>query len=200
MSSETNDEDGVTLRPILNELRKPIHNLDALKALLRSSSKRLQIRTIDVVKSETVDRESGASAFPASDVRHILPLQEVILQQIIPTWYHTLVEDGSNELVDVLFNPRTDSKHPSAFVAAHAHTALLSALPSSPAFAVNLLEHLVKDWPLDKIHFAMFSSPLEISDGQLQSLWSDYLRAVFAIPAKVANSTKNNSPERLTFR
>ncbi|KIO28623.1 hypothetical protein M407DRAFT_230005 [Tulasnella calospora MUT 4182] len=191
--------DDVTLRPILNELRKPIHSLDALKALLRSALKNLQIKTSGGINLKSEDQEFGTSAFSASDVRHILPLQDVILQQIIPTWYHTLVEDGSNELVDLLFNPPKDGKHPSALVAVHAHTTLLSALPSSSAFAINLLEHLVTDWPLDKIHLAMFSRPLEISDGQLQSLWSDYLRAVFALPAKVANATKNNSPERLTF-
>ncbi|KAG8943983.1 telomere binding protein [Tulasnella sp. 424] len=194
MLSEPNDGDDATLRSIVNDLRKPIHTLDVLKALLQSSLKTLQIQTSSGKKVH-----NGAQRFPVSEVRYILPLQDVIIQQIIPTWYHLLVEDGSTELVDLLLDPPSNSEHSSALVAVHAHTVLVSALQSSSDFAVNLLERLVVDWPLDKIHLDLFPDRNDISDGQLESIWSDYLRAVFAIPAKVANATKNNAPERLTF-
>lgn len=188
------------MRSIVNDLRKPIHTLDVLKALLQSSLKTLQIQTSSGKKAHNGAQRFSVSAFSASEVRYILPLQDVIIQQIIPTWHHLLVEDGSNELVDLLFDPPSNSEHSSALVAVHAHTVLVSALHSSSDFAANLLERLVGDWPLDKIHLKLFSDRNEISDGQLESIWSDYLRAVFAVPAKVANATKNNAPERLTFR
>ncbi|KAG8931366.1 telomere binding protein [Tulasnella sp. 417] len=199
MLSEPNDGDGAGLRSIISELRKPIHALDTLKALLLSCLTKLRIKVSDDIKVKNGAHEFNTPAFSSSDIRHILPLQDLVLQQIIPTWYHTLVEDGSNELVDLLFNPPRNSKHPSALAAVHAHTALLSALPSSSVFAVNALEHLVAGWPLHEVHLVLFSDPFEISDGQLDSLWSDYLRALFALPAKVANVTKNNSPDRLNF-
>ncbi|KAG8976963.1 telomere binding protein, partial [Tulasnella sp. 427] len=164
------------LRTIISDLRKPIHALDALKTLLQSALAELSISLVGSSKTKKGYQDSGAQ-FSASEVRYILPLQDVILQQIVPTWHHLLSEEDSDSLVDLLLNPPSENNRSAPLVAVQAHTSLLSALRTSTAFAVNLLERLTEDWPSEKLHFELFSNSLGLTDAQLDSIWSDYLRA-----------------------
>jgi len=122
--------------------------------------------------------------------RHIPPLQRTLLEHVIPTWESTLAQEKKTVLLTQYFCPDSFSfALPAAGdIAVLAYSSMLS-LPLTEN-SIRLLARLSVEYPIDRLHTAVFANRNTDSFQKRLIAWEDCLRNVAAVPAKVANAAR----------
>ncbi|KAK0503045.1 telomere length regulation protein-domain-containing protein [Armillaria luteobubalina] len=167
-------------RDVVQQLRLPIGDITALLALLSGPLDCLRLLP-------PLLRKYNINPLPDDTtqvLRHIPAIQQAILQHIFPTWETALAKINAMLILEQYFCPDSFSYalSSSGNVALSAYSTIL-AVPLS-TYSIRLLERLTKEYPVDRLHRAIFSGD---STSKKEVLWEDCIRNLAAVPAKVAN-------------
>lgn len=190
LPSESNTRN---IRDVISQLESPISDVSILLALLTSVLDCLGLLSPQFGKYNVNPLPVGSVVIS----RHIPTIQRHILGHVQPTWGAVLSELKASVLLKQFFCPDSFSFTSSTAgeVVLHAHSTILSLLVSP--YSAGLLSDLSKEYPIDRIYFAIFSNT---GDAAKQNLaWEDHVRNLAAIPGKVANALgpTNSVPDLL---
>ncbi|KIY51038.1 hypothetical protein FISHEDRAFT_38201 [Fistulina hepatica ATCC 64428] len=166
---------------IISQLRRQISDVEILTGLLCAPLDCLGLLPPQFAKYNVHPLPKRSVVI----LRHIPPLQQALLHYVVPTWEPILKERKLDLLVQQYFRPDAFSytSVQAGSIALLAYSTILSE--SLNALAIQLLSQLVKEYPLDRLYAAVFSSE---DAGSRQLLWEDTVKNVLAIPGKVANA------------
>ncbi|PBK77934.1 hypothetical protein ARMSODRAFT_14329 [Armillaria solidipes] len=167
-------------RDVVKQLRLPVGDITTLLALLSAPLDCLGLLPPTLRKYNINPLPDDTTQV----LRHIPTIQKTILQYIFPTWEAALAKINATSILEQYFCPDSFSYalSSSGDVALFAYSTILS-VPLS-AYSIRLLERLTKEYPVDRLHRAIFSGG---STSKKDVLWEDCIRNLAAVPAKVAN-------------
>ena len=184
------------VREVIKRLQSPIPDLSALLSLLCGLLDSLGLLPPQYSKYNDNPLPKGALNL----TRHILPLQRVLLEHVFPVWESALEEEKKVSLLNQFFCP--DSFSFMSVVAGDIAVLAYSSILSLPltTYSINLLAHLSTEYPVDRLHAAVFSS--QALQKHSPVIWQDCLRNVISVPGKVANAigTDTSAPLELEHR
>jgi telomere length regulation protein len=170
------------VRDVITRLQSPIPDLPTLLSLLCGPLSSLNLLPPQFRKYNNDPLHEGV----LNSTRHIPPLQRALLEYVIPTWEATLVVEKQTLFLTQYFCPEPYASPGAGDIALLAYSSILS-LPLTE-YSINLLARLSTEYPVDRLHAAIFSSR-NMDSVQKQSVtWEDCLRNVAAVPGKVANA------------
>ncbi|KAL1693406.1 telomere length regulation protein-domain-containing protein [Schizophyllum commune] len=166
---------------IINQLRNPISDAETLLALLAAPLDSISLLAPPLRKYNTNPLPSGNFSI----ARHVPQIQTALIQHIVPTWDTVLEEKQAMPLVTQYFCP--DSFYYSTPAAGEIVIHALSTIVSLPLtdFSIRMLARIAVEYPIDRIHAAIFQSKSYTSKESLA--WEDYIRDLCTVPGKVAN-------------
>ncbi|KAL1756525.1 telomere length regulation protein-domain-containing protein [Schizophyllum commune] len=166
---------------IINQLRNPISDAETLLALLAAPLDSISLLAPPLRKYNTNPLPSGNFSI----ARHVPQIQTALIQHIVPTWDTVLEEMQAMPLVTQYFCP--DSFYYSTPAAGEMVIHALSTIISLPLtdFSIRMLARIAVEYPIDRIHAAIFQSKSYSSKESLA--WEDYIRELCTVPGKVAN-------------
>lgn len=167
-------------RDVIKQLRLPIGDITTLLALLSAPLDCLGLLPPSLRKYNINPLLDDTTQV----LRHIPTIQQAIIQYIFPIWEAALAKINATSILEQYFCPDSFSYalSSSGDVALFAYSTILS-VPLS-AYSIRLLERLTKEYPVDRLHRAIFSGD---STSKKDMLWEDCIRNLAAVPAKVAN-------------
>ncbi|KAK0210548.1 telomere length regulation protein-domain-containing protein [Desarmillaria ectypa] len=173
-------DDTLNTRDVVKQLRLPIGDITTLLTLLSGPLDCLGLLPPSL-------RKYNVNPLPedtAQVLRHVPTIQQAILQYIFPTWEVALAKISATSILEQYFCPDSFSYvlSSSGDVAFFAYSTILS-VPLS-GYSIRILERLTKEYPVDRLHRAIFSGN---STSKKDMLWEDCVRNIAAVPAKVAN-------------
>jgi telomere length regulation protein len=177
------------VREVVNRLQSPIPDWSTLLPLLCGPLSSLNLLPQPFRKYNTDPLPEGSLSL----TRHIPSLQRALLEHVVPTWESTLVEEKKALLLTQYFCPEdsTNISPAPVGIALLAYSSILS-LPLTE-YSINLLASLSTEYPINRLHAAIFSSPNTDTVQKQSVTWEDCLRNVAAVPAKVANTAGGNT-------
>ncbi|KAK0197314.1 telomere length regulation protein-domain-containing protein [Armillaria mellea] len=167
-------------RDVVTQLRLPISDLAMLLALLSGPLDCLGLLPPSLRKYNINPLPNDITQV----LRYVPTVQQAILQYIFPTWGTALAKINATSVLEQYFCPDSFSYAlpSSGDVVLSAYSTILS-VPLS-AYSIRLLERLTKEYPVDRLHRAIFSGD---NTSKKEMLWEDCIRNLAAVPAKVAN-------------
>ncbi|KAK0450659.1 telomere length regulation protein-domain-containing protein [Armillaria borealis] len=140
-------------RDVVKQLRLPVGDITTLLALLSGPLDCLGLLPPSLRKYNTNPLPDDTTQV----LRHIPTIQQAILQYIFPTWEAALAKINATSILEQYFCPDSFSYalSSSGDVALFAYSTILS-VPLS-AYSICLLERLTKEYPVDRLHRAIFS-------------------------------------------
>lgn len=192
MSTKGNDEASVeSVRETISRLRLPVPQLPELLELLSAPLAAVGLLPKEYTVYNT--RPFRNSLSPAQ-TRWIPTIQSVILQQIVPSWEVPLSNEGYTSILEHYFCPTPKGSSFSFELALNAYSSLLG-FPIS-RFSIRVLTSLARLYPIDELHDYLFGRGAQKS--KLRTIdWEELVRAVVAVPSKVANATPDHTPPEL---
>ncbi|KAF5386639.1 hypothetical protein D9615_001839 [Tricholomella constricta] len=171
------------VRNVIYGLQRPVVDISTLLALLCSPLDCLGLLPPQFRRHNTAPLPRGS----VNVRKHIPPLQRALLEHIAPTWDTTLSDEGATLLLEQYFCPDNFS-----FASPAARDVALlaySTMASQPltAYAIHLLTRLSSEYPVDRLHSALFSSNLEQLSVRMLA-WEDCVRSIMMVPGKVSNA------------
>lgn len=185
---QKDDLDSDALRRVIANLRQPVGALTDLMELLNTIVSLLSLHHEGSMRS----RKSASS----KEIRCILPLQETVVQHVLPVWYKVLEDEKKIKSIDLLFGITSEKTHLSPLLGINAFQTLSWTV--SREYTEKSLPRLLKLYPVQAAHASLFRSNLSgsiLSDAQQEGMWSDHLRVAFGIPGKAMNALGNGAPE-----
>lgn len=176
------DDPQAQARDVVQQLQSPISDLSSLLALLSGPLDCLGLLPPQFRRYNANPLPSGSISLP----KHVPLLQRALLEHIAPVWDTSMAEANATLLLEQYFCPDSFSfaSSVSGDVTLLAYSTILS-LPLT-SFSAHLLARLSAEYPVDRLHSAVFSHH---DDSTKESLaWEDYVRNIAAVPAKVANA------------
>ncbi|KAJ6623438.1 telomere length regulation protein-domain-containing protein [Mycena sp. CBHHK59/15] len=167
---------------VISRLQTTLPDLSTVLALLCSPLECIALLPPQFRRYNVEPLPSGA----VNISRHVPALQRTILQHIGPTWESTMAEKDATLLLEQYFCPDSFSfASPAAGdVTLLAYSTILS-LPLTD-YSIRLLARLSQEYPIDRLHFAVFSH--RERDVKVTLAWEDCVRNIVATPTKVANA------------
>lgn len=181
-------EEGV--HDLISQLQTPIPDLSTLLSLLCSPLLALNLLPPQFRSSFTILPLPTHSEFNLP--KHIPAIQRVILEQVAPAWEPTLIEQKKDLVLSQYFCPDifvSNSKEAGEVTLLAYGTILSSRLTS---FSIQLLARLTVEYPIDRLHRAIFVDRTASDLEQQTVTWEDCLRNIFSVPAKVANAASGD--------
>ncbi|KAI5899883.1 uncharacterized protein SCHCODRAFT_02561678 [Schizophyllum commune H4-8] len=166
---------------IINQLRNPIPDAETLLTLLAAPLDSISLLAPPLRKYNANSLPSGTFSI----ARHVPQIQTALIQHIVPTWDIVLEEKQAMPIVTQYFCP--DSFYYSTPAAGEIVIHALSTIISLPLtdFSIRMLARIAIEYPIDRIHAAIFQSKSYTSKESLA--WEDYIRDLCTVPGKVAN-------------
>jgi telomere length regulation protein len=185
----TDASSALQVEDIISRLQTPLPDISTTLALLCSPLDCINLLPPQFRRYNVQPLPSGAVVIS----RHLPALQRAILQHIGPTWESALAEKDATLLLEQYFCPDTFSFASAAAgdVTLLAYSTILS-LPLTE-YSIRLLVRLSQEYPIDRLHSAVFSPNHERSAKQTVG-WEDCVRNIAAVPAKVANALGGKRP------
>ncbi|EIW85236.1 hypothetical protein CONPUDRAFT_98109 [Coniophora puteana RWD-64-598 SS2] len=191
------NEQEAQIKDVINRLQEPVPDLPTLLDLLCGPLDALhllpppfRIYCVHAISNDV----------PAV-VKHLPALQRAILQVVFPTWDQVLLDENAVLLAMQYFCPDAFffALDTAGAVALHAFSTILSC--PIDKFSVRILSRLAKEYPIDRLHAAVFAKPGASCGPSRYSIdWDDCLKNYFAIPSKVANALEGHGlPQELEF-
>jgi telomere length regulation protein len=148
------DDAPTQIREVITRLQSPIPDLSTLLSLLCGPLDSLGLLPPQYRKFNSIPIPKGTLNL----TRHVLPLQRVLLERVFPTWESILVEEKKLLLLTQFFCPDSFSFTSAAAgeIAVLAYSSILS-LPLMD-YSINLLARLSTEYPVDRLHAAVFSN------------------------------------------
>ena len=175
---------------LISQLQTPIADLSTLLSLLCSLLLTLNLLPPQFRSSLTILPLSTRSGFNLP--RHIPAIQRAILEHVAPTWEPTLVEQKKDIVLTQYFCPDifVSSSKEAGEVTLLAYGTILSSRLTP--FSIQLLARLTAEYPIDRLHRAIFVDRVAPDLEQQTVAWEDCLRNIFSVPAKVANAASGD--------
>ena|ERR1700722_8720513 len=171
------------LREVIRQLQSPIPELTTLLSLLAAPLDKLHILPPCYRKYNLNPLPDGIISIP----KHFPQIHRALLVHVIPTWGSTLAAENAVPLLEQYFCPDIFSfSSPAAGeIALLAYSSILSVRLTQES--IQLLARLSKEYPIDRLHFVIFSQT-SIPSIKAFATWEDCVRSLVAVPAKVANA------------
>ncbi|KAF8892597.1 telomere length regulation protein-domain-containing protein [Infundibulicybe gibba] len=175
---------------VIDRLQIPVPNIDTLIAHLCGPLDCLGLLPPQFRVCNTQPLQSDTLKVS----KHISALQKALLDHIVPTWSSALAEQNATFLLDQYFCP--DSFLFASPTAGNIVLLAYSTILSQPLtdYGTHILARLSKEYPIDRIHAAIFSQAGGIVTYKRGSTWEDYIRNIAAVPVKVANKLAGARP------
>jgi telomere length regulation protein len=172
------------IKDAITRLQSPISDLPTLLPLLCSPLGSLGLLPPPFRKYNSEPLVEGTLDL----AKHIPALQRALLEHVVPTWESTLAEEKKTVLLTQYFcpDPFSFTLPAAGDIALHAYSSILS-LPLTE-YSIKMLARLSIEYPVDRLHAAIFSTRNTDSVQKQLITWEDCLRNVAAVPAKVANA------------
>jgi telomere length regulation protein len=170
------------VREVINQLQSPVGDLSTLRSLLSAPLECIGLLPPRFRRYNVNPLEAGACNIS----RHIPPIQRAVLEHVVPTWETLLSEEGETILLEQYFCPDAFSftSEAAGELTLLAYSSILS-LPLTD-YSTRLLARLSKEYPIDRLHFALFSQKNHSARQAIS--WEDCIRNIMSIPTKVANA------------
>jgi telomere length regulation protein len=183
MATDLVDNTLTEVRELINRLQSPVPDLSTLLALLSCILDDLGLLPPQFRRYNVNPLPDGV----VSISRHIPPLQRALLEHIVPTWGAVLAEQNATLLVEQYFcpDPFLFASSAAGDVVLLAYSTILSQQLTEDT--IHLLVRLSTEYPIDRLHSAVFSGRNDASSRQLVG-WEDCVRNIVMVPAKVANA------------
>lgn len=183
MSSEYLDTALVQIRDVIHRLQRPIPDFSTLIVLLSSPLDCLGLLPPQFRGHNTEPLPDGA----VIATKHIPTIQRALLEHVAPTWDVVLEEKLAMSLLEQYFCP--DSFSYASQAAGDVVLLAYSTILSQPltGFGINMLARLAKEYPLDRLHAAVFGIKRDQESNRMVQ-WEDCVRNVTVVPGKVANA------------
>lgn len=184
MTADFTDSSLIQLRDVITRLQSPIPDLPTLQSLLCGPLSALGLLPPPFRKYNNEPLVEGA----LNVTRNIPLIQRALLEHVIPTWESTLAKEKETTLITQYFCPDSFSfALPAAGdIALLAYSSILSLTLTE--YSIRLLAQLSVEYPIDRLHAAIFSRRSTDSSQRQSITWEDCLRNIAAVPAKVANA------------
>lgn len=171
------------VRDVIDRLQRPVADLPTLLALLSGPLDCIGLLAPQFRRYNTTPISNGSVNLR----KHIPPLQRALLEHVAPTWDSVLAEEGVTLLLEQYFCP--DSFSFTSSVAGDVVLLAYSTLASQPLtnHAIHLLMRLASEYPVDRLHSAVFSNKKALSSIRMLA-WEDCVRNLVMVPAKVSNA------------
>ncbi|GLB35344.1 putative telomere length regulation protein [Lyophyllum shimeji] len=171
------------VRDVIDALQRPVPDLPTLLVLLSAPLDSLGLLPPQFRRYNTTPLPRGSVGVH----KHIPSFQRVLLEHIAPTWDTILAEENATPLLDQYFCP--DSFSYASPVAGDVALLAYSTITAQAltTYAIYLLTRLASEYPIDRLHSAVFSWNSEQPSNRMV-VWEDCVRSVMAVPAKVSNA------------
>ncbi|EKM82953.1 hypothetical protein AGABI1DRAFT_69024 [Agaricus bisporus var. burnettii JB137-S8] len=175
----------------ITQLQHPIRDLQTLLSLLTAPLDALGILPPQFHKYNTHPLPSNSITIR----KHVSLIQRALLEHVLPTW-DVVLQDNKPDALHLITqyfcpDPFVSSLSVSGELALKAYETILTSQIGS--HAINLLEHLAHQYPVDSLWTVIFS---QSQDSAVKNvLWEDCVRDVVSVPAKVANAMAERSSE-----
>lgn len=175
-------------RDVIDQLQRPIFDISTLLGLLSGPLDSLGLLPPQFGRYNNAQLPQGA----ISVSRHVPSIQRALLEHIVPTWDTALVDENATLLLEQYFCP--DSFSFASPMAGEVALLAYSTILSQPltVYAIHLLARLTAEYPVDRLHTAIFSR--KTRDQEQMLAWEDCIRNVVVVPGKVANMTAGKIP------
>lgn len=159
-------------------------DVQEISVLLRALCTPLQaLRSLPSKYQSHVD-EQLHTASKVTD-RHIYRIQSALLQRVLPTWEQELKDRSFLDIVDCWLSPPLAESRSTALIVIGAYASLI-VTPLNEAI-IHRLARLFELHPIEVLHRHIFTY-IDQRGQSPQLRWDESIRAVFSIPAKVANA------------
>ncbi|KAI5120573.1 hypothetical protein M0805_002523 [Coniferiporia weirii] len=191
MSVEYDDFAFTQIREAITRLQSPISDLTTLLPLLSAPLDAIGLLPPAFRRYNTQDLPFESKEH-FQIIKHIPPIQTALLVNILPTWESPLRENKLEPIIYQYFCP--DSFFSATQSAREVALLTYAALLSSPLnqFSVGVLQLLSRQYPLDRLHSAIFSKGSSIAPQKRTNAWEDLARDLVSVPVKVANQLGTN--------
>ncbi|RDB24234.1 DNA replication checkpoint protein tel2 [Hypsizygus marmoreus] len=172
------------VRDVIDRLQRPIPDLSTLLSLLSSPLDCLGLLPPQYRRYNRAPLPDGS----VNVQKHLPLLQRALLEHIAPTWDTSLAEEKAKLLLEQHFCPDSFSfaSPVTGDVVLIAYSTITSQPPTS--YAIHILTRLTKEYPVDRLHSAVFTRKSQDRPSTAMLSWEDCVRCVVMIPAKVANA------------
>lgn len=176
------------VQDVIDQLQRPVPNLSTLLTLLSGPLDCLGLLPPQFRCYNLAHLPDGS----INVYKHIPSIQRALLEHILPTWDTALAEKDVTLLLEQYFCP--DSFSFASPVAGEIVLLAYSTITSQPLgmHAIHLLARLTTEYPLDRLHSAIFARKNPSRSSEQMLAWEDCVRNVVVVPGKVANAVPTN--------